>query len=253
MENLFLVILVFMLMLLPILAALGVIVLGIITGAGKTESVRMLGMSFIFASIGTLTTGLLQFFAHLLPMEQYVSLSQANIIVTEAGSFISLIFVCIFLHKNYGKKNIYVPLLLIQLAGSVIPRITAYFINKLPELKGIDLTVALMMNNLTGYLVTEIAVSLIIIITLFKNRKVEKVVPKLWVLKIITLAFAFISFGTNSFLYLNLLNDPYFLTSYDWMSSVITLAGSLLILLIPVYVTVKAVKTAKTKDLPEAV
>lgn len=190
---------------LPVVAAILGLVFGIIITGSKTTRIRLLGISFIFMSVYALLSVLGTYAGGVLAA-QYAAISVVLTFLEVILMTLSLFFLCRFLHKSYGKKNIYIPLMALQIAGFIVPRVIIIFLNKTSGLKEMGETTPFMLYSISS-LVTGTAVAVIVIIMLLKNRNIEKVIPSYWIFRIIMLILFLINAGIEIFCYVFPAND----------------------------------------------
>ena len=206
MDDLTSAILAIIVIVLPVVAAILGLVFGIIITGSKTTRIRPLGISFIFTSVYALISGVAKYAGGVFG-GQYAAISVVLTFLEVILTTLSLFFLCRFLHKSYGSINIYIPLIALQLAGIIIPRVLIVLIDKVSGLKYDEATSAIRLCYSIGLLITGTAVAVIVIMTLMKNRNIEKVIPSYWIFRIIMLILFLINVGIEMFCYVLPAND----------------------------------------------
>ena len=220
---------------LPLIAGLGMIVTGVMITAGKEKSVKVLGIGFMIEGVGRLLSGASTVFARMGSVKMFASYSVGANIASALCIAAGLVCMCIFIHKNYGKKLIYIPVLSIQAGGWIINRIVVLLLFK-TNIRS-NAAVWISMTQIINNFVISAAVTVIIIVVLFKNRNNEKVIPQAWLCKSIALAGNFMGLLFNCAYYLSILMRMK-IRSSDVTISLIVAAFNLVCLILPIYTTV---------------
>lgn len=231
-----------MLMITPAVVAVLEFVMGVLTVSGRQKSTKWLGIAYIIQSIATIVYFLTRFIMRFVSIELIASFSMAGNIVITVCAFISMVFICVFIHKNYGKKLIYVPVLLLQFASFVIPTAAMYIVNNLHVFKGNKLSAALTLISGIGNFVPVAIATVIIIVVLFKNRQMEKTVQFLWVFELIYLIILFFVQSADAVYYLNVLSEGNYNAMKGLGLEYVEYGTMLCVLIESIYVMVKSRK-----------
>ena len=224
---------------------LAIAVFGFIILFGKTKSTRILGLSFVLTSFANLLECASIFVVRLGGQEIYYTFVYIESIAQIVITFAAPLCMCIFIHKNYGKKFIYIPLLILPVLA-VVSRIVINEAFNGADFSGSDFVMwSNTVNVINGFALGAVS-SVILIIVFFKNRKKEPVIPLTWIFEIVSLAW--------SAIYTSFLCASY-LTMYqggkaasDFSSSSTMTAGFLMAvvsLAFPIYVLVMSVNKGK--------
>lgn len=225
------------------MAGIAELVFAIIILAGKARSVKILGIGFIAHSM-TFFMNVFRFFAQMRAQvffSTYVLFSNYASLICTA---VILVCNCIFLHKNYGKKLIYIPVFAIHLGGTVISRIVSVMLAGSSGNFGRSAGMWISMTNSINSFVVNAAVAVIIMIVFFKYRQSEKVIPKAWLCSVITLAASFLSTIVICLYYMSLISGTkgVLRSGGDTVMTLALTIFSLANLVFPIYVGLQSVK-----------
>ena len=232
---------------------IALLIIGCIIASGKTKSVKILGIGYIVAGIIEIVLAAALLVRYTIRnTEIIVMTSNVSPVLSTVSSLFGLICVCIFVHKNYGCKWIYFPLLA-QPVVSAIASVT--FASVFSRIGGEMMLIAGMglSTNVTA-LVTGAVTAIILIVVFYKNRKAEKIIPHTWLIKLIIYCWSMVlivasivfyaiclSGGSDAErLYIELLNN------FSIFRSIYTIINSFVGLVLPIYVLVMA-KRAERK------
>ncbi len=171
-----------------------IIVMGILIVVSKVKPTKILGVGYLISSFSSLLTVAFTLLSYFAAFEKIYKLRAPLTVLSCFCTIGSLVCICIFLHKSYGKSKVYIPILAIELgtwvlsigAVGIVNRLTSVFGTK----RGLTIT---MIQSFTGF-ATSAAISIIIISILYSNRQKEMIIPHAWLIKIITLIWAFLYF-----------------------------------------------------------
>lgn len=237
----------FIILSLPVLAGIAGLVFGIITTAGKQKSVKVLGIGFIIQFISSILTAVLNVCVRTLPMKVYAAYSVGLNYFSIVCGIASLLCICIFLHKNYGTKLIYIPVFAIHIGGMLITNAVSNMLNRIKNIpKGSRGLWIAMTANINRFIVAA-AIAVILIVIFYKHRKSEKVIPKAWIFRIIMLAASFMAVMISSLYYLSMFSHTKMLSSpissnETFVSLMMAVFQSLAELFFPAYVAVRSLK-----------
>ena len=229
-------------------------VLGIVIFTGKAKSVKYLGLSIFLAALGQLISKIMQIL-NMISAEKaagYTALSNIAGIVLGLGSTLCL---CIFIHKNYGRKYIYALLLgcnvVTRILGAFPPVLFADFLAD-AGLKSNEYVYWLeMLSGISSFLIGSIN-TIIIIVVLIQNRKNEKVIPFYWLLRVLAFVWSIIAVALDSLSWLSLIlaEDAELIEAQRFRDMVQVSTGffaALIALAVPVYILI-ASKRALRKE-----
>ena len=228
----------FVIRILPLIAGLGLLVTGIMIAAGKKKSVKVLGIGYIISSVSVIMNACTVFLVRMLPIRVYSNFSVGLTLLSFLCGIGSLVCICIFIHKNYGKKLIYIPVLAVSIGGTVITRIVSILLAK--GLGSRDHYLWISMTLQINSFVTDAAVALIIIIVFYMNRKNEDLIPKTWLCMTIGLAGSALRALTYVAYYLTLINNFRIRSSSENMISLAVAFTALFAVVTPLYITIMA-------------
>lgn len=231
---------------LPLIGCIGSLVAGIMVLAGKEKSVKILGLGFIIEALSSSLSSFTPLVSRMVNVKTFAAFSVTGNYVSLFGSTAALLCMCIFLHKNYGKKLIYIPLLAIHVGGWFISRFVVFLLMRTAIKSNAGTWISL--TNLINNFVVIAAVNVIIIIVLLKNRNIEKVIPQAWLCKTISLGGTFFGLLFNSLSYLAVLMNMKLFRQNELSIYLIYTAFNLVCLILPVYTTVMVYKKKKEPE-----
>ena len=231
------------------LAAVVLLVIGIMIAANKTKQTKVLGIGYIITSISSGAVFLYNLLLLVYNTEKVLVFGDAVMIGTIICIMASLLCVCIYLHKNYGRKFVYIPVLLLPVVGMIASAAVALMLNK-AGLGGFEYSMLISLVNDVNNVVSIAAAAVIIIVVIYKNREKEKIIPKAWLVKTITVIWSVIEIVIISITYLSVIKSAeslglkaYSDNTFMALTMVQTL-DSLVTLVVPVYVLSKVSKAS---------
>ena len=249
----------------PMIAAVAVLVLGIIITCIKVKETRFLGLSVIFAGLSAIVSSFHSFLLYYMGSNTAARLNRTIpyyvLLLTLSGYF----FICFYVHRNYHKKFLYAPLIAIPVAGRLLTTGTTRLVNILFSRYGTDAEWSArtsVVNNLFSLII--IAAVLIILYRVFKsNRNLEKYVPNYHTICLITLIWNFIYYGFLVLYYINILivvRFPY--TSFPLVHAlqsrgyvivgINNILNALVSLILPIYLLIRVIKARRAAAEAEA-
>ncbi|MCR5327424.1 MAG: hypothetical protein K6E12_01015 [Saccharofermentans sp.] len=238
----------------PLLTGLAILVAGILITVNKTKSTRMLGISFIFNAIKVLIAGIYTIAVHNLKGEEVAAIVYPYNTAVIITGCLSTLFLCFFIHKNYGKKLIYLPLFIIPAAGWLADRIIIMTLSKFIG-AGNSIGLWIELTSQIDNSIISAAVAVIVFIVFFKNRKTEKVIPKAWLIKAILLGWSLLHTIIYTCILLHMISNESSVSGMDYR--ILTLISNPIAFAFPLYVLISVFAASKTKeedepyDLPE--
>ena len=227
---------------LPLLGSIGQIVLGILILTAKPKSTKIFGIGIIVSSLGGMMTFARSGALMAGSVEMYSKVITGTSIVSFCVAFISVLCMCIFIHKNYGKKLIYIPLLIIEVLAPLASTLVRVLLLKAVGVGFESLQAWILMTGTINSLVTAVASSLILILIFRKHRDSEKVIPHYWIILTINLIYKVITSLILIIFSLQLLRDPSLISDLTNINDLIMLSGYLFGLISPIYICVMAFK-----------
>ena len=244
--------------LIPVVAFVTVLVLGILIAANKVKPTKILGIGYIFSAVPILSAVVPQYISRFLGV---AALARLSVAITLTGSVCSLAFslcLCLFIHKRYGKKLIYIPVLAVPVVGNLASVIVASLLNRSGT--GMSLGVWISLTREINSFVTGTVASIAVIIVLYMNRNKEDIVPKLWLFRIIVYAWSAVSFVYRVVYYVTMLigTGAVKLSTVSFMrplarnseliSSVMSIISTLVAVIIPIYIFISVCKYSRNTE-----
>jgi hypothetical protein len=233
------------------LTAIVATLLGIWIILNKIRSVRILGGCYIISAVSTMVSFIYRYVIDN-RLEKYYVLNRYIGMASGLCTIVSALCLCIFLHKNYGKKLIYIPLLGLPLLQRVLNAIASGIVyGAVPNGAGYVGWINLIYSIIS--LVTGSVTAIIVILVFYRNRKSEKVIPHMWIIRIVLYTYTVLYFLFTAASYLVMINGSdinvltTFPVSYEVQDRVYVaslLIGPLVSLVEPIYVFVSALKAA---------
>lgn len=236
------------------------VVIGMLIAVSKTKSTRPLGISYMLSALNTLTGYIFGSLLHFLSVKEIYGFQYTRTIITLALTLASTYFICRFIHKNYDKKFIYIPMFLLPILTLVLTFLSNRIFSN-HKTWGSDTGYLLNLGNLAVSLISATVSTVIIVVVLFKNRKIEKVVPYLWLLRIFSYIFTCFSYAfTSTAVVIDMVNADvpkrdlapfasFFMNSYSTMNMFLGIISALVSLIIPLYVLINARSCAKKQQM----
>ena len=227
---------------------LAIAVFGFIILFGKTKSTRILGLSFVltsFASLLECASTLIVRFSDADTYSNFVSVSSIiQVVITIAAP----LCMCIFIHRNYGKKLIYIPLLILPVLNIVARFIINEAFSNL-RMSGNGFSMWFYTVDVINSFVIGAAVTVILIIVFHKNRKMEKIIPLAWIFEIVNLAGSALFSFCLCVSYLTMYQNGKVSSDFSYSISMTAFfLQALVSMAFPIYVMVMAVKKEKLES-----
>ena len=234
-------------------AALASGIIGVFIVSGKIKSVKILGIGYIVLSV-------LELFSEAAFLSRFIirttemgaAANNINTVLSFATSIVGTLIICLFVHKNYGCKWIYFPLFAQPVVSAISPVVFGIVIsrisNQMTFIAGTGLS-----TNITS-LVTGSVSAIILIIVLYKNRKVEKIIPHAWIIRLITYLWGLVMTIAGIVFYASCLSGGAdseqiyvnMLTEFSTFQYIHTAISRIVTLALPIYILVM-VKRAEKK------
>lgn len=211
---------------------------GLVTMICKPRTTKVLGLSFALSSASLVLECVAQIVLKTEGDQAYVDFSSSMGLIQFALGIGAIVCLCIFIHKNYGKKLIYLPLLLIPLAEAVVTMITTITLGQ--TLSSFALGYGVSIAGVVISFIFGAVTSLIVIKAFFDNRDEEEVIPKAWLCKVIALVWSLIEAVLLTVIYASAMQSG-ISGQADMLRMLITVVTSIVSLILPLYVMIKAI------------
>lgn len=224
---------------------LAIVVFGFIILFSKTKSTRILGLSFVLSAIASLLECASIFIARLGGQEFFGAYTYAARIIQLIIMITTPLCMCIFIHKNYGRKLIYIPLLILPVLN-IVARIAINEAFNSAGMSGNDFFRWTNTVSAINSFVLGSVSSVILIIVFCKHRKSEPVIPFTWIFEIVSLAWSAIYTFFLCTYYLTMNQGGIAASDFSssaYMNAVFLMA--VVSLAFPIYVMVMAAKKGK--------
>lgn len=241
-------------------SSIACIVIGILIAVSKTKSTRPLGISYILSALNTLMGYISGSLLHVLSIKEIYGFQYTRTIISFALSLAATYFICRFIHKNYGKKFIYIPMFLFPVLTLVLTFLSNHIFNR-HKTWGDSTPYLVNLGNLAVSLLITTISTVIIVVILFKYRKSEKVVPYLWLLRILFLIWTYFNYAfTSTTVVIDMVNTDvpkrdlapfvsFWMDNYSSTSNFLAIISSLISLIVPLYVLINARSFAQKKQM----
>lgn len=240
-------------------SSIACIVIGILIAVSKTKSTRPLGISYMLSALNSLTGFIFSSLMHFLSVKEIYGFQYTRTIITFALSLATTYFICRFIHKNYGKKFIYIPMFLLPVLTLVLTFLSNRIFSR-HKTWGDSTPYLVNLGNLAVSLLITTISTVIIVVILFKYRKSEKVVPYLWLLRILFLIWTYFNYAfTSTTVVIDMVNTDvpkrdlapfvsFWMDNYSSTSNFLAIISSLISLIVPLYVLINARSCAKMQQ-----
>ena len=237
-------------------AAIALLCLGLLILFNRVKSTRILGAGYIITALSTAAVFMYNFVLLKFGAEEVVKYGDPIMIGTVVCAFLSSLCVCIFIHRNYGKKLIYVPILLLPAANVSVSALLTLLLQILLRKGSIDGFEYAMLLGLVSDVCNFASVmvaAIIIAVVLYRNREIEKVIPKAWKAKTVTIIWNAIAILAITVTYLSLIAARSGSNTINSDNSVVVLTfiqalDSLVSLVVPIYVLVRVKKVSRERN-----
>ena len=238
-------------------AAIALLCLGLLILFNRVKSTRILGAGYIITALSMAAVFMYNFVLIKFGAEEVVKYGDPVMIGTMICAFLSSLCVCIFIHKNYGKKFIYVPILLLPLAAVAVSTLLSLLLNILlhkTSLNGFEYAMLVSLVSDVSNFASIMIAAIIITVVLRRNREKEQVIPKAWKAKTVTVIWNAIAILAIIVTYLSLIaaarsgsnnvnsDNPVVVLTF------IQAVDSLVSLVVPIYVLVRVKKVSRERN-----
>lgn len=238
-------------------SAIALLCIGLLILTNSFKSTKILGAGYIITASSMAAVFMYNFALLKFDASEVVKYGDPVMIGTLICAFISSLCVCIFIHKNYGKKLIYVPILLLPVAAVAVSALLSLLLNILlhkTSLNGFEYAMLVSLVSDVSNFASIMIAAIIITVVLYRNRKKEKVIPKAWIVKTVTVIWNAIAILAISVTYLSLIAATRSGSNMaDSDNSVVVLTiiqsvDSLVSLVVPIYVLVSVKKVSRERN-----
>ena len=238
MDELFFSMLVYMYHFTPLVVGVADLVLAIIIFKAKTKT-GVLGLIFASSFLISIMTFLKQ---TILPRaltaemcSRYIAISNYAVFVLD---LVAILGICIYIHKVYGKKWIYIPVYLIYIGGRLLLSAVTMLVNR----AGVELLAIILITQFVSFIASGSAKAVVIVV-FYKHRREEKIIPHMWIIWLSTLALSLVScvLAAINQIALRGLERPNYdvLTIIDTLVMIWYLITTLADLIVPVYIVIR--------------
>lgn len=186
------------------IAAVVLFAAGIMIVVNEIRQTRVLGGGYIITAVSSAAVFTYNVLLSFYNSEKVIVYGDAVMIGTLLCVFASSLCICIYLHKNYGKKYIYIPVLLLPIFGMIADAGAVLLLNR-SYISGIKYAMLTSLANDVTNIATLTLISIVIIIVLYKNREKEKIIPKAWFVKGITVIWGIVEIVAISIIYVSVI------------------------------------------------
>lgn len=168
-------------------ASCAILVFGVLVFVNKIKQTRILGASFVILGLQSMLNGLVNAAQPFFGNAFYAKASMVNNIFGMLANIAIMFCICFYIHKNYGKKLIYVPVFAITAVDRIASTVVSVLLNS--SVKGalsaywINLVI-----NVNSF-ISGTAIAVIILLVFYQNREKEKIIPHTWKIRIILYAY----------------------------------------------------------------
>ena len=243
----------YLLVILKVLGDFAFLIIGIFITTSKIKQTRILGIGYIIDAI----LGFISNVITMIRLRGYtsaliVALGRVNSVVSVAATLAGILFICLYVHKNYKCKWIYFPLFAQPVVNTISSIAFRAVLSRIGDTAQYIVSQGLA-TNLTS-LVTGSVGAIILILVFYKNRNIEKIIPHTWAIKLAAYCVSLVTPIVSIIFYVVSLSaelrgaGTYFYTSYKLtvFQNVFLFIYSLVCLILPIYILVM-VKRAEKK------
>lgn len=220
-----------------LISPLIMLVIGIIIVAGKQKSVRILGIGYILSSLSGVISALKLFPTSIISRLPSPPLT----ILAELLGYGTLVCICIFLHKNYGKKFIYIPVFVILIAGRLFASLSSSLLSRLVQDKP-EKSYWVVAYGIVVPVVIDVVNDVLITVIMYKNQKSEKVIPKAWYLRIINVVVTVASAFIYALFFVSINRATTHIGLLECVVTISEISSYLCALIVPLYIMIRSVK-----------
>lgn len=232
------------------LAAVALFAAGIMIAVNKIRQTRVLGAGYIITAVSSAAVFTYNVLISFYNSEKVIVYGDAVMIGTLFCVFASSLCICIYIHKTYGQKHIYIPVLLLPFVVMLADAGAVLMFNRImTETIGQAMLISLV--NDVNNIVTVTLIAIVIIIVLYRNREKEKIIPKAWLVKGITVIWGIAEIVIISIVYISVIAlveaGDYDASSDNTVMflSIVQAVDSIVAVIVPFYVLSRVRKASK--------
>ena len=143
--------------------------MGIVVIISKVRQTKILGLSLILSSLAGIITCVYRLDSLSSNSGMIAGLRMLNTYANAVLSLAVSFCICFYIHKTYNKKSVYIPVFLIK-------TVIAFLINRGADNGASRVLIPLIQSIIS--LPVFIVVSVILLMVFYKNRDIEKIIPK---------------------------------------------------------------------------
>ena len=235
-----------------VMIQIALLIIGMFIITGKINSTKILGIGFVISAILGFIFNVLNLIRNTAGSPELIStLSQITNVVSVIATLAGSICICIFIHKNYGCKWIYFPILAQPIVNAISTVAFIYVFSRMGD--AIHYVIGTGLSSGLTALVIGAVEAVILIIVFYKNRNIEKIIPHAWIIRLVSFCFYLILPVSSVVFYTICLSagaggaDLYFDMSERFLifQYVYSFFNSLVSLALPVYILVMTKKAEK--------
>ena len=253
---------------LPLIVEAALVAIGIIIIASRVKQTKFLGLFILIpaaasvfyevASIG------MRFFGD---TEKYAKLITPSSTVSSIGMLAGTFFLCLYIHKTYEKKFIYIPLLLTPIIVTASTGLTILVLNRTlgqSVTSGMRIIYWQSMSSVILNFVGGVVTTVFVVLAFYRNKDKETVIPKAWLVwLIVAICDAFYTFfrifdysvniaSGGAYAYDTYGGSAFFGEWYrisQWLAIFFGIANTLISLIFPVYVLIMVCKARRRAEI----
>ena len=219
------------------------LIIGIIIAFNRVKTTRVIGISIIFQAINVLLNSIFyNILVHNMSGKELVGILTPFNLIIVLSSLLSTLFICIFIHRNYGRKTIYLPVFLIATLGYLTDRIVVVVLN---NYLGADNVLWVNLISIIDDFIISASISVVMTIIFFRNKHKEKVIPKTWLLKTFLLVWGLVFTVFLSIIYKDVIANNQTIVATDMNYMLLQIDDSISLLIFPIYVLAGILKFAR--------
>ena len=245
-------------------SAVFLLIAGILIAVSKVKPTRILGVGYIISAVATLLSQTFSLSIRFVGTESFARLSTPVSVTGFACSLMSSLCICLFIHKRYGWKFIYIPLLCLPVLSKVADLIVVKALNG-SDLSGSMFGYWISLTNVVNAFVTGTVASIFVIVILLKNKEKEDLIPHAWIMKTVTFICSCITAGFLMITYPAMIareslgkeNVSVFISTwlmnYETNYMLIEIFAALSTIILPIYILIMISKASRREkaELPQ--
>ncbi len=246
----------------PLIISVAVLVMGIVVIISKVRQTKILGLSLILSSLAGIITCVYRLDSLSSNSGMIAGLRMLNTYANAVLSLAVSFCICFYIHKTYNKRSVYIPVFLIPIAAGILKTVIAFLINRGPDNGASRVLIPLIQSIIS--LPVFIVVSVILLMVFYKNRNIEKIIPKTYIVRLINLVWGCFSGAYAILMYALMyasskIRESDFPSFLVWLAHysqplnmIFTIIGSFMSLIFPIYLLISIRKASRQPEVPEA-